>query len=75
MINAENQKNVEAAEICDALRKVVLPQALRSNHTSTWGQGQVFLSETVEIESRRQDLPEEYDLDGCVRLFALCEMD
>jgi len=29
----------------------------------------------VEIESRGQDLPEEYDLDGCVRLFALCEMD
>ena len=49
MINTENQKNVEAAEICDALRKVVLPQALRSNHTSTWGQGQVFLSE-IELK-------------------------
>ena len=66
---------MEAAEICDVMRKEVLSQALRSNHTSTWGQGQVFLSETVEIESRGQDLPKEYDLDGCVRLFVLCEMD
>ena len=37
---------MEAAEICDVMRKEVLSQALRSNHTSTWGQGQVFLSET-----------------------------